>query len=138
MKLLKDEITKLEALDVPSTARPDFEKFWNATRQKIAKKSMNIASKKIGHPIRGIDARDISFEGLDGTRVAAWLLRPASAGRKKIPLLVSYHGRGGSRGEPEHYAHLLMMGLGVLAMDCRLQGGITGWNGPMEESTRLL
>lgn len=44
----------------------------------------------------------------------------------KLPCLIQYHGFTDSRGFPWQLMHWAMMGMAVLAMDCRDQGGVTG------------
>ncbi len=128
MQLVDEKIRRMEAIDVPQTKRPDFDQFWKNTMDKVKSRPLNVAGGRIDYPIKSIEARDISFEGLDGTPIKTWVLLPQEAKRQKVPVVISYHGAGGSRGTPTWHLQWLMMGAAVISHDYRMQGGSTGSN----------
>lgn len=109
-------VSELEQIDVPQTRADDFDAFWEKTMKRCENVPLNVKG----------DGCDITFEGLDGTPVHAWLLLPPQAKETKVPLLLNCHGAGQSRGKPEIFQPWLEAGCAVLSPDFRLQGGTTG------------
>lgn len=128
MKMLDDQISKWETVDVPRTKEKDFDLFWQQALEKVAAKDLNISGGPIDYPYPNLDIRDITFEGLDGTPVRTWLILPPEAKSTKVPAVVFYHGAGGSRPEPSWATQWTSMGCAVIAHDFRLQQGDTGSN----------
>ena len=128
MHLLDEYIAKLEAIEAPLTKRPDFDQFWSTMRDEAKRVPLNVKGGPVTYPIRSIEARDLTFAGLDGTPVRTWLVLPPEAKTRKVPAVVFYHGASGSRGTPVNYLHWTSMGVAVIAMDFRMQGGLTGSN----------
>ncbi len=125
MKLIEEQIRQLEALKVESTARKDFDAFWKSTIKKVEAKSLKVKAKSIAYPIKAMEVSALTYEGLDGTPVSTLRIMPAKA-KGKVPMIVVYHGASGSKGTPDWYAKWTLMGVGVIAIDFRLQGGQTG------------
>jgi cephalosporin-C deacetylase len=129
MDLIKQQLKQLEQIDAPQTKRADFDDFWKHAVDTSRTVALDVRGGVVGYPIRAMEVRDITFAGLDGTRVNAWFLLPAAASAKeRVPLLVHYHGASGSRELPSGYAGWILQGLAVLSMDFRMQGGMTGSN----------
>ncbi len=126
MKLLESQIKELEKLSVHCYREKDYESFWNGTLKKIEELPLNVKGGKIDYPVRKMEVRELTYEGLDGTEISTWLILPPEARRAKVPVIISYHGAGGSKGEPENYSNWILMGVAVIAIDYRLQGGKTG------------
>jgi cephalosporin-C deacetylase len=128
MHLIDKQLEALNSIDVPLTRRPDFQIFWKEALAKVKRVPLNIKMRRIETAFPGIEAFDLTFEGLDGTDVNAWFLLPVQAKEGKVPCVVRYHGSSGSRGVPADHAAWLLTGSAVLAMDHRMQGGRTGSN----------
>ncbi len=129
MKLYEEKIKKLEEINVPKTAQPDFNEFWDDAREKIKTAELNVKKNKLeNYPMFGVEVYDLTYEGLDGTPISTWLLLPEKAKTEKVPVVVSYHGYSYYKGEAISYAKWLLMGVAVIAIDFRLQGGKTGCN----------
>ena len=127
MKIYEEKIKNLEEINVQRTAQPDFNAFWDEAREKIKKAELNVKKTKLeNYPMPGVDVFDLTYEGLDGTPVSTWLLLPEKAKTEKVPVVVSYHGYSYYKGEAISYAKWLLMGVAVIAIDARLQGGKTG------------
>jgi cephalosporin-C deacetylase len=73
-----------------------------------------------------VSAYDIRYNGFDETQIQGWLTIPTFLKQDKYPLLIAYHGFRGSRDTPSYYMPFIMMGMAVLSIDCREQGGLTG------------
>ncbi len=125
MKLVDEQIRQLESLKVESTARKDFDSFWKGVLKRVEAKDLKVKTEKLDFPIKPMRVEELSYAGLDGTRVAAFRIMPAGA-KGKVPMMVAFHGASGSKGMPDWYAKWTLMGVGVIAIDFRLQGGCTG------------
>ncbi|NLF38546.1 acetylxylan esterase [bacterium] len=126
MSLIDDQIKQFEALDVPQTKQPDFDAFWADTLAAVNGKPLDVQGGRIDYPISRLDVRDITYSGLDGTRVKAWLILPPEAKTRNVPCIAAYHGASGSRGTPAWFTQYTSMGCAVVTMDFRMQGGLTG------------
>ncbi|MFZ2657470.1 MAG: acetylxylan esterase [Victivallales bacterium] len=126
MDLLETQLKEFEKLDIPCYREKDFDAFWKGAMKKVDSLPLNVKSRKLDYPIGKMDVRDLTFEGLDGTEISAWLILPPEAKESKVPAIIHCHGAGGSKGEPENYANWILMGVAVIAFDYRLQGGKTG------------
>jgi cephalosporin-C deacetylase len=125
MLLVDEQLAPLRALQVPETKQPDFDAFWAETVARVKETPLQAVLHPLAYPVPGMRVLDLTFAGLDGTPVHGWLLLPAVA-RGPVPVVVCYHGAGGSRGEPAHFACWLLAGCAVLTMDFRMQSGLTG------------
>ncbi|RJE88490.1 acetylxylan esterase [Paenibacillus sp. 1011MAR3C5] len=108
------------------TKRDDFDSFWQETIAEAKQVPLQSERVELAYPIRGVKVYDISYNGMDDTRIKGWLLLPRVESDKQLPCLIHYHGFAHNRGEPSNFMHWLMMGLAVLSIDCRDQGGGTG------------
>lgn len=93
--------------------------------QRLEATPLGMEARRIAYPLRAMEVYDITFTGLDGTPVLAWLILPA-ARTGRVPAVVHFHGAGGARGIPASYAHWTALGLAVVVMDFRMQSGLTG------------
>lgn len=128
MGLVAEKIKRLESLDIPKTAREDFDVFWKRAKERSAATPLALTRKEIDHPIDALRVEDITFQGLDGTPIHAWLVMPKNAKSTPLPVVVHYHGYTGSRGFPHHFSSWAMMGVATISFEFRMQGGLTGSN----------
>jgi len=128
MRLVEDRIRELEKLDVQPTKRPDYDEFWKAALDQVARLPLNARIEPVDYPLDALAASDVTYDGLDGTPIKAWLVLPKEPGSGPRPIVVRYHGYGWWRGYPSHHAAWVAMGYAVLAVDTRLQGNDTGSN----------
>jgi len=131
MRLVQEEIARLESLQVEGNPQPDFGAFWQTAVARVNDADPGLEATDMDYVVPGMVVRDIRFRGLDGTPVAGWYLRPAGADRS-LPVIVIFHGGNGHRGRPLDYAPWMMAGFAVLSMDFRQQGGRTGSNTAMD------
>lgn len=123
---LKNRIRELEEYQPALTKRPDFDSFWRRTIEWSDSVPLEPVLTEAGYPSPYIKAYDLSYRGCDQTEIKGWFLLPRFTGSEKLPCMVCYHGFGGSRELPQNYAPYLLMGIAVVAVECRLQGGDTG------------
>lgn len=118
---------ELEQYSPPLTARQDLHTYWDETLRQYANKPLKATKKKVDTPMPYVDSYKITYEGFDDTPIHGWFLRPSfvPAG-EKLPCVVWFHGYHGSKGYPEDFGRFLLMGMAVLSVDVRGQGGETG------------
>ncbi len=127
MRQIDQQVAVLESLDVEQTRQPDFDAFWAETRERCAAVPLNVQGGTVDYPVAGMEVRDLTYDGLDGTPIHTWLALPSAAAQKcKIPVILHYHGAGGSRGEAFEFAHWILAGCAVVSIDFRMQRGDTG------------
>lgn len=128
MKFIDERIKEYESYKPPLTKRDDFEDFWEKTL--TLSKSVNLNEKLIEceYPSPYMKVYDLTYQGYDGTPVKGWFLLPLFTTEEKLPCLIHYHGFTGGREYPSQYAPWIIMGMAVIVIDCRLQGGDTGSN----------
>lgn len=110
----------------PLTKLDDFDAFWTKTKEQASQIPLEPERIKVSYPGKQAEVYDISYNGMDGTRIHGWLILPAFRKGERIPCLIHYHGFSGDRGKPSEFMHWVMLGLAVLSVDCRDQGGKTG------------
>lgn len=124
-----DEVSKeLYSYLPPLTKKDDFDEFWETTIRQAKGVPLEPQRDRIDYPARHAKVYEISYCGMDETRIHGWLIIPAFVNKEKHPCLIHYHGFNGSRGKPSELMHWVMMGMAVLSVDCRDQGGRTGNN----------
>lgn len=119
------------------TKKEDFDQFWQDTINQAKSVPLEPEMEVYDYPSDYIKAYSISYNGFDDTRIHGLYLIPTFLKKDKYPCLINYHGYTGGRGIPSDFMVWLNMGLAVLSVDCRDQGGITGnnakyssgWNG---------
>ncbi|MDF2724779.1 MAG: acetyl xylan esterase [Paenibacillus sp.] len=126
MNAIQNRLAVLEAYMPDRYAPNDLDSFWEMTLAQFADKPLND-SRKLAEPLfPWMDVYDVRYEGFDDTPIAGWFLLPRMERGSKVPCIVTYYGYTGGRGYPERYAHWLMMGYAVFAVDVRGQKGDTG------------
>ena len=108
------------------TKRPDFDAFWARTVNEAKAVPLAATRTPYSYPSPHIEACEITYHGFDETPIHGWFLVPSFLGRGPFPCLIHYHGFTGDRGRPEDFLQWLMLGLCVVSIDCRDQGGQTG------------
>lgn len=109
----------------PLTRRPDFDEFWDNTKKIARSVPLNPEIIPYDYPGGYVDVYEISYNGFDETRIHGWYIKPTFV-KGKLPCLINYHGYMGSRGRPSEYMKWVILGISVIAIDCREQLGDTG------------
>lgn len=126
MNAIEKRIQELHSY-APITAAPtDLEEFWSDSLAQIGFQQEAASVVEVGTPFAGMKVQQVTYTGLDDTPLHAWYIRPATMEGHKLPCVVLFHGYTGGKGYPEQYASWLMLGMAVLAVDVRGQGGETG------------
>lgn len=110
----------------PLTKRNDFDKFWEETIEKTKGVSLNPERILYPYPSPYVSVYSISYNGFDDTRINGWLIIPNFVKKDKLKCIIHYHGFTGNAGVPSDYMYWSMMGIAVIAIDCRGQSGNTG------------
>lgn len=110
----------------PQTKQSDFDEFWaNNIALSQAQPLDPVVEEVTDYPIKDMRIYHVTYKGFDGVPVTAWFITPANAAGK-VPCILHYHGFSDFKGKPYIYAHFIMMGYAVFAIDVREQGGDTG------------
>ncbi len=126
MSYLKDAMEELENYLPVLTKRKDFDEFWAETVKLASEVPLNPIRVMYDYPGVNVKVYDISYNGFDSTPIHGWFIVPDFGKQEKVPCLIHYHGFTGDRGMPSDYMQWIMMGVAVLAVDCRQQCGSTG------------
>lgn len=123
---LKNKIEEFEQYCPSLTKRNDFDEFWKDTIALSKAVELNPSLTEIEYPLAYVTCYEMTYDGYDHTKIHGWYLLPKFVDNQdKIPCIVCYHGFTGSKSLPQEYAQWLLMGMAVIAIDCRLQGGDT-------------
>jgi cephalosporin-C deacetylase len=128
MKYVDDKKREYESYLPKLTKREDFDEFWSQTITLSKNVSLGATLEKVDYPSPYVKVYDLTYKGYDGTDIKGWYLIPQFTKREKLPCLIHYHGFSGGRNLPHEYMSWVMMGMAVIVMECRLQGGDTGSN----------
>lgn len=126
MTFLENEIKELSEYKPSLTKREDFDLFWKDTITKARTVPLEPKVEKYDYPSSYVTVYDITYNGFDDTRIHGWYIVPSFLKEDKYPCIINYHGFGGSRGVPSDFMMWVMMGMAVISVDCREQGGETG------------
>ncbi len=126
MTWLEEKRRELESYLPPLTRRPDFDAFWESTLAQARAVPLRPERIPWDYPSPHVQVYDISYNGFDETRIHGWLILPVFLKQERYPCLIHYHGFTGDRGYPDQYMQWITLGMAVLAVDCREQGGATG------------
>lgn len=126
MGYLEEQIKDLEQYMPALTRREDFAKFWEESRRQWESVPLDVVMRLTDYPTSYVRVYEISYQGFDETRIHGWYLVPAFGENKQLPCLIHYHGFTESRGYPYQFFPWVMLGMAVISIDCRDQGGITG------------
>ncbi len=125
--LVQDLLRDWGAYRPELTRAPDFPVFWKRVLAESATVPLRVTLEPHTYPIPGMAVFDLTFDACDGTRIHGWYVVPTgTAPTSGWPCLIHYHGLGGNRGYPTEYAPWIMLGMAVVAIDCRDQSGETG------------
>lgn len=101
----------------------DFAVFWAERMAEMNRVPLEWELRDGPFPARGsVRYQELRFRGADGSLLNAKYIRPAS--EQPVPLLLHFHGYpGATRSWLELTSYAASMGVAMLAMDCRGQGG---------------
>ncbi|MGG3282930.1 acetylxylan esterase [Paenibacillus solani] len=103
------------------------DRFWEEVLTAYADKPLHMMIQSEETPFPHMKVSKVSYHGYDETPIHAWYItRTDQLQDNSSPCIVTFPGYTGDRGFPERYAHWLMLGYSVLAVDVRGQGGETG------------
>lgn len=125
MGYIEKKRRELESYLPALTREGDFREFWDEALEESRGISLGFRAERLRYPCRQAAVYEISFQGMENTRIYGWYLAPLGASGQKYPCVIQYHGFSGSRGMPSDYLSWTALGMAVLAVDCRGQGGRT-------------
>ncbi|QAY67529.1 acetylxylan esterase [Paenibacillus protaetiae] len=126
MNAIEKRIEELYRYNPDLQPPSDLEQFWNNTLETAEQRKPVGQRVKTETPFAAVDAYHVTYEGYDHTPIKGWYIVPKFVQAQGLPCVVVFHGYTGGKSYPEHYADWLLMGMAVLAVDVRGQGGETG------------
>ncbi|MHA0856382.1 acetylxylan esterase [Paenibacillus sp. CMAA1364] len=126
MSYMDDKMKNLYDYIPSLTKKDDFDEFWDMTIQEAKSTELQGERSLVDYPSTYVKVYSISYSGMDNTRIHGWYIVPNFGPEEKYPCIIHYHGFNWNRGQPSEFMHWINMGLAVLSVDCRDQGGITG------------
>jgi cephalosporin-C deacetylase len=99
----------------------DFDAFWSATLADNAG-PLNVIARPQPAPFAGLTVHDVRFAGYGGDPIHAWWLQPDRP-RGRTACVLHFPGYDSGRGYPHQWLDYAALGVSVLVMDIRGQGG---------------
>ncbi len=99
----------------------DFDAFWAATLAENAG-PLDVIARPEPAPFAGLTVHDVQFAGYGGDPIKGWWLRPDRP-RGRPACVIHLPGYGSGRGYPHQWLDYAALGVSVLVMDIRGQGG---------------
>lgn len=117
----------LEELRVYKGSYPapdDFQTFWQKAMERVTEASLQLEQKEVIFAQNKLRYYRITINGVDGCVLRAKYICPARAG--VFPTMIQFHDYPGASRSWFHLSRYAAIGYGVLAPDCRGQGGESG------------
>ena len=104
MGYIEDRKRELEKYLPPLTRKLDFDLFWEQSLEESRRLPLELEVKRLeDYPAEKVHVYDISYQGMENTRIHGWYLAPRTAGGGRLPCVIQYHGFSGSRGMPSDH-----------------------------------
>ncbi|WP_010271098.1 acetylxylan esterase [Paenibacillus senegalensis] len=124
MPLVDWPLQQLEQYKPELTAENDFAAFWEKAKRQSSAAPLRATIEQVDYPLKTVSLYNISYEGADGTPIRGWYMVPEGSSTP-MPALIRYHGYSGHSGLPHSALPWTNMGIAVLAIDIRGQGGLS-------------
>ena len=107
--------------------RPDdFDSYWDKALRELDEVEPRCELIPAEFSVPGaVECFDLYFPSVRGGRIHAKYLRPAGQAPAKRPVVLQFHGYGGSSGDWQDKLSFVAAGFALAAMDCRGQGGLS-------------
>ena len=134
MPLIDMPMKELEQYQGINPRPADFDAFWDASLAKMHALDAQVTLVPSIFNPPNAECFDLYFTGMNGARVHAKYLRPAKIA-KPVPCVLMFHGYTGSAGDWSDKLAYVNMGMAVMAMDARGQGGSSEDSGVVKGTT---
>ena len=114
-------LEELQSYRPQRTAEADLEAYWEQTLEESRRSPLNSAVELLDYPVDGPQFYQIWYDGWREARICGWFIAPPNEG--PFPVVVVYHGYGGSKGAIYNLLPWVSAGYAVLAVDTRGQSG---------------
>lgn len=125
MNAIEKRIEELHRFRPVCEPPEDHAVFWARTKEEAIGSAFESTRSAAECPLSGMNVYDVAFEGFAGTTIRGTFMVPAYR-EGPHPCLLTFPGYTGGKGLPEFYAHWVLLGAAVFAVDVRGQGGETG------------
>ncbi len=86
MGYIEDRKRELEKYLPPLTRKPDFDLFWEQSLEESRRLPLGLEVKRLeDYPAEKVHVYDISYQGMENTRIHGWYLAPRTAGGGRFP-----------------------------------------------------
>lgn len=125
MNAIERRIDELNRYRPDTNAPADLKEFWQRTKDEAIRTVFR--SERAEKPTalsNSMKVFSVNYEGFADTRIHANLMLPLHGSEKQpCPCMITFPGYTGDKGTPEDFARFIMMGVAVLSVDVRGQGG---------------
>jgi len=122
MPLVDMPLDKLKEYAGINPRPADFDEYWDKGLAEMRALDWNVTLVPAAFNAPNAECFDMYFTGVGGSRVHAKYLRPARI-TKPVPCVLMFHGYSGGAGDWYEKLAYVNMGMAVMAMDARGQGG---------------
>lgn len=122
MPIIDMPVKELEAYNGINPKPADFDAYWEKALNEMKQTDPQVTFTKSSFSAPKVECYDMYFTGVNGARIYAKHLRPASI-TGKIPAVLLFHGYSGSCGDWKGMLAYALSGCAVFALDARGQGG---------------
>ena len=136
MPLIDKPMHELEQYQGINPRPADFDAFWDKALEEMHALGTDAALVPSAFSPPNAECFDLYFTGVDGSRIHAKYLRPVQkADSKPCPCVLRFHGYTGSAGDWSDKLAYVNMGMAVMGMDARGQGGSSEDRGSVTGTT---
>jgi cephalosporin-C deacetylase len=121
MPMIDMPLEALQTYRPAPTRQADFDAYWDRTLAESAATPLDARVEPVDYPVNGPAFYRVFYAGWRGARICAWYIRPAGDG--PFPVVVVYHGYGGSKGAIYSLLPWVAAGYAAVAVDTRGQTG---------------
>lgn len=114
-------LKQLEAYTGSYPAERDFGDFWKKALRRVSDMKTDIRQEKLNFAQKNLEYYRITIKAADGCLLSAKYIRPAK--KEEHPLMIQFHDYPMASRSWFHLSRYAAIGYGVLAPDCRGQGG---------------
>ncbi|MGL4337638.1 MAG: acetylxylan esterase, partial [Turicibacter sp.] len=99
----------------------DFESYWKSQIMYVDNLPLEFELKEVSFSNNKANYYDLTFKSFDGAKIYAKYIRPNH--ERKVPTVIQFHDYKESSKSWFHLTRFIGIDYGVVAMDCRGQGG---------------
>ncbi|QDU32268.1 Cephalosporin-C deacetylase [Poriferisphaera corsica] len=134
MPVLDMPLKELKKYQGCSVKPDDFDAYWDRALDEMHSTKSNLQLDSSSYELPNTKFYDVWFTGVNNARIHARYAKPENT-TGKIPLVVWLHGYSGAAPDWDEYLRFTALGMAVVALDVRGQGGISEDSGGAKGTT---